>query len=740
MPEAAPPFSHFVGRETELGTARRMIEQRVGSHYGFAGIGGIGKSTLLERIAHEAHRLAVTPYVVFVTLTADSTPLAFFTAVLDQLAASGKTKRRWGFLDTLAECRALLRHPPSTWANVVVNAQTHGSIGPVSVALHAPDATAQTHLPPKFMDAFRHLVRQQLPALVTMPPQATNYLPHRLLILLVDNVEYAPPATLALLDELRFTLTERLLLFCAGRFEPPMPTRRPHEAPLLKDELQQLDAPSCNAWLTVEGITDQALRQAITQLCDGVPLLLTLAINIVRAAVAQGHPPSPQDFTLPPPGTEGSQGLKVVEEFLIKRFIERFEQGSAQDHQMSLLLRYGCLLRTFSDRGSLKALQVPGLPPEADLDQLVRALGKQGLLTGEALHLVVRRAALAYLAHHDPATFRESCARAVAYYHRMGQTDEALTLIFLAGEADALDQFMRLTAEALTRGDLALVKRLLRVAAEAPPSDKLRWLLGFSRAALAQRRGAKTQAEQELVALLPLVAGNPALETDLLERLATLEPLQNGWLLHWWLPRQPDTTPNLLSRLLALSQAFENAYQLAVAITLAQTALRLAERLADQQGTADALLRLGEARLRQDEPLQAQPYLEQALATSRELGDRRGTAHALRRLGEARLMQDEPLQAQPYLEQALATSRELGDRLGTANALRSLGEALWAPGFAEQAKPTLREAWRVGAQIEYQWVQLKALETLIAIAKAEGETIVAKEYQVAYEQVRHAKR
>ena len=423
MPEAPP---HFVGREPELNTARRMIEQRVGSHYGFAGIGGIGKSTLLERIAHEAHRLAVTPYVVFVTLTADSTPPVFFTAVLNGLAASGKTKRRWGFFDTLQECRSLLSN--------------------------APDATAQTHLPPKFMDAFRRLVRQQLPALVTMPPQATNYLPHRLLILLVDTVGVAPLETLALLDELRFTLTERLLLFCAGRFEPPMPTRRPHEAPLLKDELQQLDAPSCNAWLTVEGIPDQALRQAITQLCAGVPLLLTLAINIVRAAVAQGHPPSPQDFTLPPPGTEGSQGLKVVEEFLTERFIERFEQGSAQDHQMSLLLRYGCLLRTFSDRDAIRALQVPGLPPEADLDQLVRALSKQGLLTGEALHPVVRRAALACLARHAPETFRESCARAVAYYHRMGQTDEALTLIFLAGEADALDQFMRLTAEALTRG------------------------------------------------------------------------------------------------------------------------------------------------------------------------------------------------------------------------------------------------------------------------------------------------
>ena len=674
MPEAAPPFSHFVGREPELGTARRMIEQRVGSHYGFAGIGGIGKSTLLERIAHEAHRLAVTPYVVFVTLTADSTPLAFFTAVLDQLAASGKTKRRWGFLDTLAECRSLLRQP----------------VG----------ATAQAHLPPKFMDAFRRLVRQQLPALVTMPPQATNYLPHRLLILLVDNVEYAPPATLALLDELRFTLTERLLLFCAGRFEPPMPTRRPNAPPLLKGELQRLAPAACNTWLSDAEITDQALRQAITQLCDGVPLLLTLAITIVRAAVAQGHPPSPSDFTLPPPGTEDSQGLKVVEEFLTKRFIERFEQGSAQDHQMSLLLRFGCLLRTFSDRDAIRALQVRGLPPEADLDQLVRALGKQGLLTGEALHPVVRRAALAYLAHHDPATFRESCARAVAYYHRMEQADEALTLIFLAGESDALDQFWLLTTAALVRGDLALAERLLRVAAEAPPSAKLRWLVGFGRADLAQQRGEKTQAEQELVALLPLVAGNPALETDLLERLATLEPLEHRELLHWWLPRQPDTTPNLLSRLLALSQAFEDAYQLAVAITLAQTALRLAERLADQQGTADALLRLGDARLMQDEPLQAQPYFEQALATSRELGDRRGTAYALRRLGEA----------------------------------------LWAQDKAEQAKPTLREAWRVGAQIEYQWVQLKALETLIAIAEAEGETIVAKEYQVAYEQVRNAKR
>ncbi len=207
---------------------------------------------------------------------------------------------------------------------------------------------------------------------------------------------------------------------------------------------------------------------------------------------------------------------------------------------------------------------------------------------------------------------------------------------------------------------MALVERLLRVAAEAPPSDKLRWLVGFSRAALAHRRGAKTQAEQELVALLPLVTGNPALETDLLERLATLEPLEHRELLHWWLPRQPDTTPNLLSRLLALSQAFEDAYQLAVAITLAQTALSLAERLADQQGTA--------------------------------------------------------------------------------NALRSLGDALWAQGKAEQAKAKLREAREISAQIQYQAGQLLALKTLIAIAEAEGATIVAKEYQVAYQQVANAKR
>ena len=97
-------------------------------------------------------------------------------------------------------------------------------------------------------------------------------------------------------------------------------------------------------------------------------------------------------------------------------------------------------------------------------------------------------------------------------------------------------------------------------------------------------------------------------------------------------------------------------------------------------------------------------------------------------------------QAQHDFEQALATSREIGDRLGTANALCHLGEALWAQDKAEQAKATLREAREISAQIQSQAGQFLALKTLFAIAKAKGETIVAKEYQVAYEQVRHAKR
>ena len=788
MVSASPPLESFYGRTTELGMVKRLIEQRVGAQIGFRGIGGIGKSTLLAQIAAEARRLAVTPYIVSIALDEQMTPVGFYRKLLDGLRATGKTTRRRALLfseDALRPCETLLRRleQQEVWLQKKVQneviATGGGRIGSVTVELHEQGGVATTVLMRDLHQAFVELVTRRLPETVTVPPGVTDYLPHRLLILLVDNLERARPDVLEELRRLRSgSLHERVLLICAGRPEDHTATNTvPH---LLTCDLDRLDEASCRAWLTRAAVTDQALREAILRLCQGVPLLLRLCLHEVEQARAQGETPGAADFALPPqPGGEAS--LHVVEAFLVERFIERLERGGEAGERLSRLVRFGCVLPNFTDRDAIRALQIAGLPD--DLDPLIRALREQGMMSGAELHPVIRQAALTRLAQCEPQHFRDSCERAAAYYTGAGRLVEALTIRLQAGEAISDEEFAQQVAAVARAGDLALARRLVAVVERfAPQRAELAWVAALARIDMARATGKRDAAEAELARAAAIAGEEPERVAALEERVRTLEkeqPLRDGMLLLWWLPRQPDS-PDVLQRLLELGEAFRLIDEYAASTALLRQALAMAQRLDDRQGAAHALLSLGEALWWQAEVTAAQGYYQQALEMYQSIGDRRGAAHALRGLGDALLQQAEVTAAQGYYQQALEMYQSIGDRLGAANALRGLGDALRrqaevtaAQGYyqqalemyqsigdrlgaanallglgaalrlqgdRQQAEERLEEALAIGRQIQYRAAQFNALRTLIALAEEAGDHRSAADYRLEYQRLLVEKR
>jgi tetratricopeptide (TPR) repeat protein len=737
MHEHALPAGSFYGRKQELGAARRLIEGRTGGQLGFIGLGGMGKSTLLAQIAVEAQKLAVTPYIVSVAIEPDLTPVAFLRAVLDGLRATGATTRRRAMFfteDTLKECDSLLRRLEQQDVHLTrrmytdVSARDQAKIGNVTVVLQEQDSTDSTVLLRDFLSAFTRLVGKELPQTVSMPHNDGNYIPQRLLVLLVDNVEQAQPELLKLLLSLRSgQFTERVLLFCAGRNEPAATTA---EQRLLTRELVQLDAPVCAAWLTRAGVTDQALRTAIIMLCQGVPLLIRLCLNTIDAAQAAGNTLTATDFQLAPPGQGGAPARDVVEQFLVQRFIERLEQLGGEGRQLSALVRYGCVLRSFRDHGALRALQIPGMSPDSDIDPLLRALASRNLLSNATLHSVVRQAALMRLASSDPVQFRTLSTRAAAYYAAIDQPDEHVALLVQANSPDAVAVFEAAVATALAQDNLLMVDRLIRAAEPGATNAALQWAIRLAQVDRAIAQQDQTQAEAWLVQALPLLADDPERLQALEQRITALQPLRNGTLLLWWLPRQPDSA-EVLAQLLALSEAFRKAYQYAPAFALAQQALAMAKRVGDQPGTATALLSLGDALLQQAAPREAQGYSEQALAAYRAIDDRLGTANALWSLGEALRMQDAPQEAQGYSEQALAAYRAIDDRLGTANALWSLGEALRMQDAPQEAQGYYEQALAAYRAIDHR---LGTATALLSLGDALLQQAAPQEAQGYYEQ------
>src|SRR5262245_1694893 len=135
------------------------------------------------------------------------------------------------------------------------------------------------------------------------------------------------------------------------------------------------------------------------------------------------------------------------------------------------------------------------------------------------------------------------------------------------------------------------------------------------------------------------------------------------------------------------------------AIELIEQQLVITREIGDRQGEASALCNLGHAYLSLNQEQWAVPFLEQALSIARELGDRRNEANALGGMGLAYHLKKDADVAKQFLEQKLKLAIEIGDRRGESQAMTHLGEVFIGGRDVRGAIEMLQQAFNIASQI-----------------------------------------
>ena len=135
------------------------------------------------------------------------------------------------------------------------------------------------------------------------------------------------------------------------------------------------------------------------------------------------------------------------------------------------------------------------------------------------------------------------------------------------------------------------------------------------------------------------------------------------------------------------------------AIEFYEQALQTDREIGDRRGEGNALGNLGNVYSDLGEPRHAIELYEQHLEIAREIGDRRGEGSALGNLGNAYNNLSEPHRAIKLHEERLQIAREIGDRRGEGNSLGSLGNAYGKLGDARRAIELYEQAIQIDREI-----------------------------------------
>jgi predicted ATPase/DNA-binding NarL/FixJ family response regulator len=160
---------------------------------------------------------------------------------------------------------------------------------------------------------------------------------------------------------------------------------------------------------------------------------------------------------------------------------------------------------------------------------------------------------------------------------------------------------------------------------------------------------------------------------------------------------------------------------------LYQEGLELCAGLDDKHGVATHLERLGLVLWLTGETDAAQDSLSRALALGHEVDDRRGVVQCLQGLGWFALNRSDTKTAAGLLVDALERSRSLGDRWNMARALYSLGLVSYREKDLGLARQRQGEALRAANQVGDKALMRACLEALAAVADAEGRHLAAAE-------------
>lgn len=173
-----------------------------------------------------------------------------------------------------------------------------------------------------------------------------------------------------------------------------------------------------------------------------------------------------------------------------------------------------------------------------------------------------------------------------------------------------------------------------------------------------------------------------------------------------------------------LRRAAELAYRqsdYAATASLAKESLEICRELGDKQGTASALIKLGDAATEVGEYTTAAAHFQEALAIWRGLEDYHGMARALINLGWAAIRLGDYSVANARLEEALSLHRDLRDIRGIGFALSGLGEVAMRQGDYARATRLVEESLDLRRQSGNKWGVGVSLGTLGWIALRKGE-------------------
>lgn len=181
-------------------------------------------------------------------------------------------------------------------------------------------------------------------------------------------------------------------------------------------------------------------------------------------------------------------------------------------------------------------------------------------------------------------------------------------------------------------------------------------------------------------------------------------------------------------RTAARAQLFRRAAELAyrqsdyaATRSLAEASLDISRAIGDKQGTASALIKLGDAMTEVGDYAAASAHFEEALAMWRAANDRPGTARALINLGWAALRTGDYPLANARLEEALTLHRELKNLRGVGFALSGLGEVDARQGDYARATRLVEESLELRQQSGNKWGVGVSLGTLGWIALRQGD-------------------
>ena len=504
-----------------------------------------------------------------------------------------------------------------------------------------------------------------------------DYLQHKSLLLLLDNFEQvilAAPLVAELLvacSELKILVTSREGLRVSGERAYPVP---PLELPSLS-QLPSLDSLSQYAAVKLFVQRAQAVQPdfhittdtapTVAKICyrlDGLPLAIELAaarIKLLPPQTMLARLEHPLEFL-----TSGARDLPARQQTLRDAIAWSYDLLDENEQKLFRRLSVfvgGCTLDAVEavagdhpahvsileqlgsllDKSLLREVEGTDGEPRFVMLETLREFGLEQLEASGEQETIRHRHANFFVSLAEQAKAKSESAEQVEWINRMEQEHDNLRA--------ALE--WSTTAEGTEEVSLRLAGAL-----------GLFW----------EARGYFSEGRERLSALLSteIAQGQTAARAKLLARAAELAYRQSDY---------------------------------AATVAFAEESLAICREVGDKQGSASALIKLGNAATETGDYATASGFLEEALTIWRELEDKHGIARALISLGWVALRSGDHNLANTRLEEALALSRELGDARSMGFELSGLGEVALRQGNYPGATQLMQESLELRRQLGNKW-------------------------------------